>query len=766
MAEHQTHLWVGIDAGKAHHWLAAVDDSGATTWSKKVPNDESAILTALGEILALADEVHWAVDIAGTTSALLLVILRDYTRDFETGKATMLEYLEGLCKSPYNLEPPSGFVEYALSSGRAFVIFDGLDELIDTSLRRRVVELVESFAYKYPMTPILVTTRKVGYEEAPLDDTLFSAVQLAQLGDSGVRSYADKWFALDSTLSKDRRSELSHSFYQDSRFVADLTRNPLMLSLMCGIYASENYIPANRPEVYKKCAELLFDKWDKQRGIITPLPFDAHVKHAIHALAFSIYSNPKNQSGIKRDELIRFFKDFLLTKRFEDEDEAEDAATQFVDFCTGRAWVLSNVGSDSAQELYGFTHRTFLEYFAANQLVRLNPTPKKLFSQLSPKIARAEWDVVSQLALQIIGNTAENGTDEFLAYVITASDKAKLDEGANLVAFAARALEFAVPSPGLLRKITHASVELAVKADSTKQDHYFHLRGVRALLHSNRENLQAVAKNLRTELHAEKAEHVNRREIKLGLATNISLVQHAGFDTSYMDDKSIDFWRTFEDENFDIFSSELKLMAKERGWVAATAATAGLISIREAIDRFGPEVLYQWRMGPLTLRAPIILRLAYSDPSIDASRSDRAMAQCLTELSDILPSWEGWWFKTPYDYSAIRYPGFFSPWRRPLSSLDETHRDSIALMLVAWCELVGGNSAERMREVDDAPNNSLGSLVRKWANARFDTTVRQSGLRSVRACQLNPQTIALLASWIEGERDFVSPTLDKVRKSS
>ncbi|MGI5380483.1 IS110 family transposase [Streptomyces sp. CA-251387] len=75
MAKQLTHLWVGIDAGKAHHRLAAVDETGAPIWSKKVPNDESAILTALGEILALSDNVHWAVDIAGTASALLLALL-------------------------------------------------------------------------------------------------------------------------------------------------------------------------------------------------------------------------------------------------------------------------------------------------------------------------------------------------------------------------------------------------------------------------------------------------------------------------------------------------------------------------------------------------------------------------------------------------------------------------------------------------------------------------------------------------------------------
>ncbi|MFJ9567976.1 IS110 family transposase [Streptomyces fuscichromogenes] len=75
MNERKAQVWAGIDAGKGHHWAAVVDDTGGTLWSKKVDNDESAILTALGEILDLADEVRWAVDIAGTSSALLLALL-------------------------------------------------------------------------------------------------------------------------------------------------------------------------------------------------------------------------------------------------------------------------------------------------------------------------------------------------------------------------------------------------------------------------------------------------------------------------------------------------------------------------------------------------------------------------------------------------------------------------------------------------------------------------------------------------------------------
>ncbi|MFJ4806965.1 IS110 family RNA-guided transposase [Streptomyces murinus] len=75
MRERKAQLWADVDAGKGHRWAAVFDKTGATLWSKKIDNDESAILTAMGEILDLADKVHWAVGISGTSSALLLALL-------------------------------------------------------------------------------------------------------------------------------------------------------------------------------------------------------------------------------------------------------------------------------------------------------------------------------------------------------------------------------------------------------------------------------------------------------------------------------------------------------------------------------------------------------------------------------------------------------------------------------------------------------------------------------------------------------------------
>lgn len=67
--------WAGVDVGKGHHWVCLIDEDGATLWSSKVINDETAILDAIGQVGARADQVTWAVDVTGTMSGLLLALL-------------------------------------------------------------------------------------------------------------------------------------------------------------------------------------------------------------------------------------------------------------------------------------------------------------------------------------------------------------------------------------------------------------------------------------------------------------------------------------------------------------------------------------------------------------------------------------------------------------------------------------------------------------------------------------------------------------------
>ncbi|MFJ8613357.1 IS110 family transposase, partial [Streptomyces sp. NPDC093675] len=75
MSTRQGRIWVGIDAGKGHHWAVALDADGETLFSTKVINDEAQILALIETARERADEIRWAVDISGRASTLLLALL-------------------------------------------------------------------------------------------------------------------------------------------------------------------------------------------------------------------------------------------------------------------------------------------------------------------------------------------------------------------------------------------------------------------------------------------------------------------------------------------------------------------------------------------------------------------------------------------------------------------------------------------------------------------------------------------------------------------
>ena len=109
-------------------------------------------------------------------------------------------------------------------------------------------------------------------------------------------------------------------------------------------------------------------------------------------------------------DLIAKTAEFLQRRGFEAIEDAGDAAAEFVEFCRGRMWVFTDAGTTaSGERLYAFTHRTFLEYFAASWLAYNSDIPEHLARSLAPHVARNEWSVVSELAVQIKDGTSTEG---------------------------------------------------------------------------------------------------------------------------------------------------------------------------------------------------------------------------------------------------------------------------------------------------------------------------------------------------------------------
>lgn len=492
------------------------------------------------------------------------VILREYSSQKKKDGRSIIQFMESEANSKYQIpeKVPFGAFEYLLNNGHILVIFDGLDELLDPGHRREISQDIESFCNLFPSVPVLVTSRVVGYEQAPLDSECFEKFQIASFNNEQVSDYVAKWFNNDPDLSLDERERRVRTFLKESEIVSDLRSNPLMLALMCNLYRGAGFIPKNRPEVYKKCSEMLFERWDPSRGIWVDLPI-TEPKVLLSHLAHWIYSDELLQSGATRDQLVQESTQFLLYRRFEVEEAAEKASREFIEFCRGRAWVFTDAGTTlEGKDLYKFTHKTFLEYFTAVYIVRNNNTPEKLWALLSSKIAERAWDVVAQLAFQMLHEQVEGGSDELLEMLIGTAQKKK-GNCWQYLSFGARCLQFIHPSPKTIRSLTSASIKFVIE-DSLlpRREPDLYSRGgrYRELMYSllsappeSRETIADSIENEVTEYSKSIDDKIAIQAIDLGLSLN-----YPGYGNS---NEITMYWHSVRRRIFENVRSRLEVFA-------------------------------------------------------------------------------------------------------------------------------------------------------------------------------------------------------------
>jgi hypothetical protein len=329
-------------------------------------------------------------------------------------------------------------LDYLLSTGSAILAFDGLDEILATARRREFVDLVLAFCNQYPLCPVIVTSRFVGYDVAPLSSD-FDELILDKFSDQQIISYTVKFMrVVAGQAEKEAKRSADKFFEQTTRNASDLRRNPLMLGLMAWLFNALREIPSNRPEIYRECATLMFERWDPNRDIKSDIPSDFDTLQLFSDLASKIYGIPELSAGVEEPWLEGRVREFFEAL-YENKARAIQSARSLVKFITGRAWVMSEVGGG----VFAFTHQTFLEYFFARHLNDLHDSVESLFNYILPKIVQREWDVVSHLALQIKtyrNLRRQNEAIDLLTGAIRGQNDSKIRT--SIASFSARALEY------------------------------------------------------------------------------------------------------------------------------------------------------------------------------------------------------------------------------------------------------------------------------------------------------------------------------------
>jgi hypothetical protein len=279
---------------------------------------------------------------------------------------------------------------------QTLVLFDGLDEVFDPNERRRVIDQFQSFARRFPQTRIIVTSRIAGYDRIALGLAGFEHYTLLPLTITQIRHFAEQWYQYYTLEDTDRTPQGLVQRIIESPRLLDLAGNPLLLTMMAVIYKDRD-LPNERWKLYERCAETLLEDWDVGKGIEDD-DFNLAVKIKTSQKSeilqrVSMFMLEHGQAGrelnaIAYAQLRDIVASYLEEKYKRSPGDAEAIAVDILRHLMERTYVLASIG----ERIFGFVHRTFMEYFAACYCKEQFNKRKSDYNWLNTKVFGAHWN--------------------------------------------------------------------------------------------------------------------------------------------------------------------------------------------------------------------------------------------------------------------------------------------------------------------------------------------------------------------------------------
>ncbi|MEH2366353.1 MAG: HEAT repeat domain-containing protein [Nostoc sp.] len=300
----------------------------------------------------------------------LLIELRNYMRDRDAGSCN--NFLQFYHNSPncfYHLNQHK--LHEQLKAGNALVMFDGLDEIFESTKREEVITSIHRFTNEYPDVQVIVTSRIIGYKQQQLRDAEFRHFMLQDLEPAQIQDFIERWhdktFSSAEERDKNIKRERLKRVINESKAIGELAQNPLLLTMMA-ILNLKRELPRDRSELYKDASEVLLHNWDDGRNLRPDERLDIidykDKQAMLRKVAYKMQTSEKGLAGniIYTDDLEAIFTKYLQSIPVSD---TRDKARRLMKQLRDRNFILCFLGAD----YYAFVHRTFLEYFCAWEFV-------------------------------------------------------------------------------------------------------------------------------------------------------------------------------------------------------------------------------------------------------------------------------------------------------------------------------------------------------------------------------------------------------------
>jgi energy-coupling factor transporter ATP-binding protein EcfA2 len=259
-------------------------------------------------------------------------------------------------------------ISQRLDDGTALLLIDGLDEITEPGTRARFCRQLEQIYLARPNTPIIATSRIVGYREMGYRiGRGFEHVTLAELDRSDKDDFVRRWCAV--TEPPDRQhvttTQLVSDIHSTDR-IERLTGNPLLLTTMALVKRNVGKLPDRRADLYREAVHVLLN-WRAE----VDEPIDHH--EAMPQLEYIAYAMAdRGVQQLADDEII----DLLDQMRVEYPTVhpiRRRTAAELIRLLERRTGLLEESGyvrqPGRLAPVFEFRHLTFQEYLAALALV-------------------------------------------------------------------------------------------------------------------------------------------------------------------------------------------------------------------------------------------------------------------------------------------------------------------------------------------------------------------------------------------------------------
>lgn len=235
------------------------------------------------------------------------------------------------------------------------LIFDGLDEITDTSVREEVIRNLRLITFSLFNSRFILTSRTSDYN-VHIDQT--SVYEISPLNESQIHSFIIKWITnpVDAQVLFDN---VKKSPYWDT------TIRPLTLAHLCALFERNKEIPEKPKTIYNKIIHLLLEEWSIQSGVVRKSHYARfEPERKMEFLSRFAYELVINYNRITFDsEILKHIYNQICEDYGLEKSECLNVVRE-IESHNGLIIQISN--SD-----FEFTHKSLLEFLVADYIVKL-----------------------------------------------------------------------------------------------------------------------------------------------------------------------------------------------------------------------------------------------------------------------------------------------------------------------------------------------------------------------------------------------------------